>query len=392
MKTLLYLLFALIFLSSCSKNVYSLNEKTIKFKYDGHLKVKLKPENYDKGNFYFDTGSAWLVFVDHYYEKQKMSFENTYNSEMGGGIGNKTSKVIRISDTINFEIDNHHFYSEFSIVNYFTQKTPNDLDGIVGFHNFRNTPFKIDYVNQKITLNPKMSNEYQEMAIKFDGYAMLLPMEVMLPNGKIIQGDFIIDTGSRSTTLTSQFINNNDIKIVNKVNYESIGGAGGKSDGSIFFVPQIKIDKYNLSNRLIEISKDTLGALSSNENYIGIIGNDILDDFDIIYHPTEYRIWIKPNKMFEDLTEDLFKAFSVIEIGNRDKGWFIKEIYEESDAFKQGLRYNDEIVEINNKSVHKLNRENFISKLKPNQKLKLKIKRSNEYLDIDTYLNVFLKK
>lgn len=62
MKTLLHLLFALIFFSSCSKNIYSLNEKTIKFKYDGHLKVKLKPENYDKGNFYFDTGCTWLVF------------------------------------------------------------------------------------------------------------------------------------------------------------------------------------------------------------------------------------------------------------------------------------------------------------------------------------------
>lgn len=391
MKALLHLLLALIFFSSCSKNIYSLNEKTIKFKYDGHLKIKLKTENYDKGNFYFDTGSAWLVFVDHYYEKQKMSFENTSNSEMGG-VGNKTSKAIRISDTINFEIDNHHFYSEFNIVTYFTQKITKNMDGIVGFHNFRGKSFKVDYVNQKITINPKIEDDYQEVFIEFDGYRMFLPLEIFFSNGHKVQGNFIIDTGSKSTTLTSQFINNKELKKAKTVNYESSGGIGGESEGSMFFVPQIKIDKYNLSNRLIDIAKDTLGALSIDENYIGIIGNDILDDFDIIYHPTEHKIWIKPNKMFENVTEDLFKGFNLVDTGNRDKGWFIKEIYEESDAFKQGLRYNDEIVEINNKSVHKLNRENFIAKLKPNQKLKLKVKRSNEYLDIDTYLNVFLMK
>jgi len=121
MKTLLQLLLTLIFFSSCSSHIYDFNEQTIKFKYDGHLKIKLKPENYDKGNFYFDTGSAWLVFVDHYYEKQKMSFEKTSNSEMGG-IGNKTIKAIRISDTIHFEIDKHHFYSEFNIVTFLPKK------------------------------------------------------------------------------------------------------------------------------------------------------------------------------------------------------------------------------------------------------------------------------
>lgn len=391
MRTLLHLLFALIFFSSCSKNIYSLNEKTIEFKYDGHLKIKLKPENYDKGNFYFDTGCTWLVFVDHYYEKQKMFFENTYDSEMGG-VGNKTSKAIRISDTIHFEIDKYHFYSEFNIVTYFTQKITKNMDGIVGFHNFRGKPFKVDYVNKKITINPKIEDDYQEVFIEFDGYRMFLPLEIFVSNGHKVHGNFIIDTGSRTTTLTNQFINNESIKECKKVNYEGSGGSGGESEGSVFFVPQIKIDKYNLSNRLIEISKDTLGALSSNEDYIGIVGNDILDDFEIIYHPTEHKIWMKPNKMFENSTEDMFKGFSLVDTQNPEEGWFVKEIYKECDAYKQGLRYNDEIVEINNKSVHKLNREKFISKLKPNQELRLKVKRGNNYTEINTYLNVFLKK
>ena len=309
-----------------------------------------------------------------------------------GGIGNDEAQTLRVLDTIHFAIDKHHFYSEFNIVLHLAQKVTKNLDGIVGFHNFRGIPFKIDYVKQRIILNPEITNDYQEIKIKFDGYEMLLPMEITLADGKTIQGNFIIDTGSGTSTLTNQFVNNDVIKKVNKANYESNGGIGGKSDGSVFFVPQIKIDKYNLSNRLIEVAKDTLGALATDESYIGIVGNDILDDFDIIYNPTEYKIWIKPNKIYEKPTEDLFQGFDLVDTGNLNEGWFVGGIYQESDAYKKGLRHNDEIIAINGKSVHKMNRDKFMRKLKPNQKLQLKVKRRNDFIEINTYLNTFLKK
>lgn len=391
MKTLLYLLFALIFLSSCSKNIFKKNEQYIKFKKtDGFISFNLKPENYDKGLFYFDTGSAWFIIDDTYYKNQKMSFNNVFESKTGGS-GNGFTKSTRILDTINFSIENQDFYSEFNMTNDLKRLYGEKIDGIVGFHNFRKLPFKVDYVNQKITFNPKTEG-YQEIAINFDGYQMFLPMKIYFSNNDTITGNFLIDTGASDITLTSEFINNKGVVNTNKATYKNSGGTGGLSEGYTFFVPNIKIDKFSLSNRLIDIAIDTLGALSKDENYIGIIGNNALNDFDIIYHPSEYKIWVKPNKKFNESTDDLFYGFSMIQSDDISKSWLVGAIYEESDAFKQGLRYNDEIVAINDKSVHKLNRENFIAKLKPNQKLKLKVKRANEYLDIDTYLNVFLMK
>ncbi|HUH26256.1 MAG TPA: hypothetical protein VLY87_06485 [Flavobacterium sp.] len=293
MKTLFYLLFALLFLSSCSKNIlFGQKEKDIKFKNTGrHISVNVKIDNYDRGNFYFDTGSTWLVIDSSYYKNQKMLFKNLLEDEMDG-VGNKQAKSIQILDTINFTIDSHNFYSEFNTIIDLKRILGKNIDGIVGFHNFRGIPFKIDYIKQKISLSPSTLG-YEEIKIGFDGFSMFLPMEIELSNKTIITGNFIIDTGSSSTVLTSEFIDHKEIIGSLKTTYINNGGIGGLSQGHSLFIPNINIDKFNLNDKLIDVVSDTLGALSKNENYIGLIGNDILDDFDIIYHPSEYKIWIK---------------------------------------------------------------------------------------------------
>jgi hypothetical protein len=267
-----------------------------------------------------------------------------------------------------------------------------NIDGLFGFANFGNTPFKIDYLNSKIVLNPKINDSYREVAIKVDDDLMYFPVELILKNGTTIKGDFVIDTGAGESMLTSEFANNKDV-LSNKIsNYKNNGGIGGIHLGFSFFVSQLKIDKFKVTESKMHVSKDSIGALSKNEKCIGIIGNNILSQFDIIYHPTQNKIYIKSNQSFNTSTDDLYKPFILIEPEDNNKGWIVGGIYEESDAYKQGLRHQDEIVEINNKSVKKIDRERFMRKLRPNQKLKLKIKRKNENFEIDTYLNVFLKK
>lgn len=391
MRIILFL-FTIMFMFSCSKSVVSSKEERIKFKNTGrHIGINMKLENYKKAFFYFDTGSAWLMIDSTYLKSQKINFRNTIEYKIEG-VGNSVKKNIKVLDTINFNISKNKFYSEYSMITDLRGIVGKNIDGIVGFHNFRGIPFKIDYVAKKITFNPKIEDDYHEVHIGFDGFLMFIPMEIELSNKTIIRGNFIIDTGSSSTALTSEFTDNKGVTNNLKSTYINNGGIGGLSQGYSLFVSNINIDEFNLNNKLIDVVTDTLGALSKNENYIGLIGNDILDNFDIIYHPSHSKIWVKPNKNFNKPTEDLYKGFVLIETNEHNKGWIVGSIYEESDAYKNGLRHNDEIVEINNKSVQKLNSEKFMTKLKPNQKLKLKVKRANEYFEINTHLNVFLKK
>ena len=379
-------------LLSCSKNIYQQKEKQIEFKNTGrHISINLKINQYDEGNFYFDTASPWFIIDSTFYKNQKMSFGHFSESE-NIGTGNNPVLITRILDTVEFSIIDNVYFSKFNMIYNLKKILGNNIDGIVGLSNFSNTPFEIDYVAKKIILNPKIDDSYQEVAIKYDGNYMYLPIELMLKTGTKVKGDFIIDTGSYKTILTSEFSDNKNILNNKKVTYKNNGGVGGLHMGYSLFASDTKVDKFKLIDHQIDVSKDSLGALSKNKNYIGIIGNDMLQNFDIIYHPTQNKIWVKPNKNFGKPSDNLYKSFILMETNDKNKGWSVGSLYEESDAYKKGLRYNDEITEINNKSVRNLNLENFTHKLKPNQKLKLKVKRGSEYFEIDTHLNVFLSK
>ncbi len=379
-------------LLSCSKNIYTQKEKHIKFKNTGrHISISLKVNQYQKGNFYFDTASGWFIIDSTFYKKKGMSFKHFSESE-NVGTGNNPAKMIRILDTVKLSSYNNIFFSKYNMIHNLKKSAGNNIDGIVGFVNFENTPFELNYVTKKIILNPKINDSYQEITIKFDGYYMYLPMELILNNGTIIKGDFLIDTGSYKTILTSEFSENTDFINIKKVNYINNGGVSGKHLGYSLFTAAVKTDKFELVNHQIDVSKDSLGALSRNKKYIGVIGNDLLKNFDIIFHPSQSKIWVKPNKNFNRLPADLYKSFILIETTNTRNAWLVGSIYEDSDVYKKGLRHKDEITEINDTSVSRLELENFNQKLKPNQKLKLKIKRGNEYFEINTCLDVFLKR
>lgn len=392
MHKLLVLAIFTSLLLSCSKNIHRQKDEYINFKNNGkHISIDVKINQYKKGNFYFDTASPWLIIDSTFYKNQKMSFNN-YSEINLTGAGNGYVKVIRVMDSIKYSDNKNTFLSKNNLIYDLKNTLGRDIDGVVGIVNLGNSPFKIDYSNQKISLNPKVDDSYQEFTVKFDGNFIYLPMKLVLHNGATISGDFIIDTGSDKTVLTSEFANNKDILSTKKVNYKNNGGIGGLHTAFSMFASEAYLGEFHLIARQIDVSFDTIGALSKNEKYLGIIGNNILKQFDIIYHPTQNKIWIRPNKNFNNPSDDLYKCFFPVEKTDPNKGWIVGSMYEECDAYKQGLRHQDEIVEINNKSIKKIDRERFMRNLKPNQKLKLKIKRKNEYFEIDTYLNIFLKK
>jgi C-terminal processing protease CtpA/Prc len=126
----------------------------------------------------------------------------------------------------------------------------------------------------------------------------------------------------------------------------------------------------------------------SNTDFMGIIGNDILDDFHIIFDQKKEKIWIKRNKNFNKNKKKLFRGISFLDNGEK---WVVAGIVEDTEAYKNGVRMNDQILKINNISVEQINLDKFVDKLKANDVLNLKIKRDDEERDIKFKLNVFLK-
>ena len=369
-------------LLSCSIFLVSCAKKSIQIEYNGHIYIKTKIENTIYGNFMYDTGAKEIILDTSFCKKNNLIFKITQDTKIGG-IGNTIQNAKIVSDTLTYKIDKKTNFSNktylLGLRNFLGQKT----DGILGVNSFKDRPHKIDFINKKISFIKNTKN-YDSINLIFDGDKIYIPVTYTI-NKEEYMGKFILDLGSSVTVLNSS----NKISTNNLGDFESIGGIGGKTSGETIFINQFNLGKQSLYSFPIDVSNDTNGALSSS-NHQGLIGNDVLDDFDIIIDLKKSKLYIKPNKKNNKHKKEFYKSFSFIENNDIVKNWSVSYIYLNTDAYKQGLRLYDKIISIDNVQIEKLDRLKFYRGLKLNQKLELSIIREGKLLKISFILNKFL--
>lgn len=363
----------------------SCNSAKINFVYDGHIYVKVNNINSQKinGNFIYDTGAPFFYLDSSFCVNSEIKFLYTKRSRIMG-VGNEEKNINNVNDTILYQINELKNYSNNTSILNLKNILGKKVDGLLGVNSFYNKKHKINFTRNKITLTNKCK-AFDQIKIEFKNNQILVPLEVKFSNDKIIKGNFVLDTGSSTTCITS----NHKINSINIVHFKSIGGIGGESDGYTTFAKKLSIGNNNIINHPVEISKDSLGAFSEN-NYDGILGNDILDDFDVIVDLKNEYLYLKPNKKYNKHDPFLFKSFSYVDKTNIDDYWLVSYIYLNADAHKKGLQLNDKIVSINGVGIEKLDFLKFYRSLKLNQKLEFKIIRNDKTKKINFTLNKFL--
>lgn len=369
-----------ILLNSCA-------HKICDFEYDGLIHLNSNIENKFKSKFVYDTGAPFLYIDSSYLVKNKINFRYI-NEVFVSGIGNNLQKTIKVNDTVFYETCNNKNYSVNTSVLNLKNILGKNVDGILGVQTFNLKKHKINYIDKTISLintNYKEIREYNTIKFKYINYKIIVPLSIVLDNELVLNGEFLLDTGSRNTVLTSKYSSNK----LETIDYISLGGTGGVSEGKTAIIKKINFGGFELNNFRVDISTDSLGALSKNRFYDGIIGNDLLDDFDIIIDVKNNLLFLKRNKNFnKKRTSIIYKGFSVSDRTDL-RGWIVNYLYYDSDAYLKGLRLNDLIVEINDVKVTKMNLNKFYKNLIPNQILKLKIIRENKEYEILCSLNNF---
>ena len=302
-----------MFLISCS------SKKNIDIEYDGHIYIKTTLNDSVTGNFVYDTGAPEMIIDNSFKNKNKLVFIKEEDTRMNG-IGNETKNVKVISDTINYKIDGRKKKSKKTFLIDLKSILGQKADGILGFKTFENRAHKIDYINKKIFFTKSHKNyEVLKMILKDD--KLYIPINYIVEK-KEYNGNFILDLGSSVTILNSS----NKIKIDYGSEFEAIGGVGGKTKGRTIFIDELKFGNLSIYKYPVDISSDKNGALSKN-NYDGILGNDILDDFDIIIDLNEKILYLKPNIKNNKHKQYFYKSFSYVNRTNIDRSWLVSYIF-----------------------------------------------------------------
>lgn len=320
---------------------------------DKFILIKLPaPDNKDSLVFYFDTGASTTLLDRKVAER--LQLKPDFKQNVPGASGNKSYDIVTNQQ---LQITGDIYIRGINVVLEDLTRLNNNLgrkfDGIIGNDIIRNFQTKIDFGKKQIELN--------EPGDKFNttGFSVIdftfkngipipqFPISIQLQNGEKFSGDILFDSGAGLLLLmNTPFINSNNLlkKIGNTV-VSSSDNLSGKTVSTHAMISGLEIGEYSITGKLpVSLSSDKAGV-SAYKGYLGILGSEIINRFDIILDYAALKLYLRPNYLFK-------KAFEVpvspVKLAYADKGIIIiTTVIENTDAWQQGWREGQQLISIN---------------------------------------------
>jgi len=368
MKSKYYILFVLILLIVIPSNIilgqeekYILPKGAFPISYDGIIYIKATADSVS-GNFIIDTGAENLYYDSIYFANSNLHYDNIIPARISGA-GQSYQKINVIYDDVTFNYYGNIYIAKIIPIINLKPLLGEYVDGIIGTDCFQNRVLMVNFKEQYIKLYSSIDSvdtrRWKKIKLLKDKNKLLVPSEVKINKDLTISGNFLLDLGAKcSVVFTSSVAEkyNLDSKIKKKMlYYTKYGGLGGISSSYEFKSKFVKIGKYHIRNTNLAYSLDTLGALS-NKKWEGIIGNDILDYFDIIIDFINDDLYIRPNDNFYRGRQIAKLGFTYADREKAFNSWIVTGLYRSSNAEKAGLQIDDQIFNINGINVVNIGR------------------------------------
>jgi hypothetical protein len=263
------------------------------------------------------------------------------------------------------------------------------IDGLIGTNSFMQGVLEINYEKKYINIHKTIDSvdvsDFKKISMERTKKFFCIPLTVTINDSTTIKGSFIVDTGMPGSSLTSFAVKKNNLhkKIKRKIRYYTkYGGIGGESSGYDFIADSLQISGYCLGKVNMSYSADSSGVLASGE-YLGILGNNILERFDLLFDFRNSNLYLKPNEDFN--TPFIFDrlGFYYVDRCKTLGGWIVAGLNENSPAEKQGLKIDDKIISVNEIPVEKISYDTQIDFFRNLNNVKFVIERSENLKTIE---------
>ncbi len=386
MKTIIITLFSLLcFTVCCAQQKIPVPLPAL---YDGHFYLKGNLNDSLQGNFVFDTGADGIYLDSLYLERTKLPLEKVMNAVIGGAGTNK--QQIKV---LNYPIKFHcgslsHSFSYTPIL----QLKPilgKDADGIVGYEYLRKYIVEFCYEKQSVRILPPDSlaglTGFEKIPMVERKNRLYVTLGVSIDGKENISGEFLVDLGSGgSVTFTSHASKKYPVfSTIEKTvtSYTDWGGVGGGGSDVSFRSAFVTLGSFQIREPLLNYSLNESGALSS-KDYIGLLGNDMLERFDVIFDFPNKILYIKPNKDFNKKDELAKNGFGYVDRTDICDGFIVRSLYAGQNAEKAGVKIGDIITQLDGRPVKGMTKKEVKRIFNENQTVLLTIQRGGDTLKI----------
>lgn len=341
--------------SLAPQQVWAQANDSIPFIYHGHLYIHSIINDSIHCNAIFDTGAANMFGVDSVFLEQSdwhpKQFANAYTS----GVAGKT-KVRIITDWTKVNIGNIEDHYAFVPIFKLRDVVDCHIDGIWGIKNIADYPFEINfehsYLKQHKAGIPNLDG-YQKLPIRYENDKIMLQAETHI-GGTVVKGWYLMDTGGGgSVDFTAKAVKDYRLEEIPGKRYiEDMTQMGIGDKEQEWFV--------NMQSDMIVIGNDTIrkesisyfpegeGAISDRP-YLGIIGNNIWSNYNMILDVRDSLLWIRRFK--PDNPPGPFYDFGFRNRTDICRGWIVSRLTRDGDAVGGGMQLGDTIIAVNGRSV-----------------------------------------
>lgn len=317
------------------------------------LKVNINDDSKYK-TFVFDTGASSDLLDST--TASKLGLKANYKQDISSGSGKKSYDIIlhqKLTLQNKIEIDSTHLV--ISDLTKIKDKLERDFDGIIGYSLLKRYITKVDYESQKILLYYKIKSvdTIGYTAIPFE-FANGIPIpqfdiSVTLNNGESFTGRILFDSGAALTLLINTPYNEKSklSQTAGKSMISSKESLHGTSISEKVAIKSMNISGYELSEMIISIAHDEDGV-SSYENYLGILGAEIISKFDMILDYSSSTLYLKPNKTFNKPFEFPLSGIGLKKVNGNI---IIDRVEKTCSAYIKGIRKGDKLISINKDSL-----------------------------------------
>ncbi|MCH2082742.1 MAG: aspartyl protease family protein [Saprospiraceae bacterium] len=373
----------------------SQNSKKIElpFEYENNfIIVKVLFNNFLPLRFIFDTGAEHTILT-----KREISDLMAINytrkfSIMGADL--TTVLIAYLTQNIDLTIGRFKALNKNILVlddDYFKfdQFAGIDVQGIIGADLFRRYIVKINFKRKVITLyQPKHfeapSKKYIELPVEIKRHKPYVTTNVQFADQTELEVKLLLDTGA-SLPLMLHTNTHPNLDLPEKIIRSKLAaGLGGDLEGFIgrtqkLFLKDVVLQETTTYFQDLPDAIDSIQINSRN----GIIGNEILSRFVVIFDYINEKVYLKPAKKFKKKFKFDRSGLLLARSGKRMEHFVVYSVIKDSPAEKAGIQVGDVIIRCNGwpSSFYTLEGISRKFKKRVGKKIKLKVQRDNQKLE-----------
>ena len=234
----------------------------------------------------------------------------------------------------------------------FEEYTGLKIHGILGMDLFKIFTIQIDYQKQKLILH-RVENfvppkKFKPLTTQIHRNKPYLVANAKIKSDTITKVKLLLDTGASLSLL----LHNNTseaLTIPEKLIPGKIGnGLGGFIQGFVGRINRLSFDEYYFNSVITnfqEINQQVRERVNFGRN--GILGNEILSRFNVIFDIAHSKIYLKPIKRYNKYFKYDRSGITLISSGKQLNQFRIKELIPNSPATEAGIKIGDLIVSVN---------------------------------------------